>query len=507
MARAGATVHTWGRAKNFRLGRDAGGRDARAPEPVPAFGAGDVAAAACGGGHTAVVDSDGRLRVFGYSQYGQLGLGDRTDICAPTHVVVGDAGTGADVGGAGGGGGGGLKVDAVVCGRYHTMASTEDGRVWTWGGGKNGRLGHGDEKIRLVPRCVEALRGQRAVAIAAGYHNNLVLTAAGDVSSWGWGAHGQLGTGDTADREAPVVIEELSGLRVVRLACGDRHSFAVTADGRVFAWGSNEFGQLGTARRGATLLAPECVTSLAGLVVTGLSSGDRHSAAVTNVGAVYTWGCGIDGQCGHGDYRDVPRPRVVAALAGFTVASVHCGHNFTLAVSDKGEVYAWGNNTYGQLGTGGASKSATPLRVVAPGDAPVALVACAHFHCVMVTGGAGAADPADAAEGGSDAARSGAAAAAAAAGAAALAAEDVDDGDGGAEREGGETRAAGLYEELGAAEARLRSALERYAERTAQCSASAKSQSHELVLADILRLSTSPAASSASSSSSSAYSG
>lgn len=494
MVRADATVHTWGRAKNYRLGRDAGGRDARAPEPVPAFGAADVAAAACGGGHTAVVDADGRLRVFGYSQYGQLGLGDRTDICAPTHVVLGEGEAGAGAG-ADAGGGGGLKVEAVVCGRYHTMAVTEDGRVWTWGGGKNGRLGHGDEKIRLVPRCVEALRGQRAVAIAAGYHNNLVLTAAGDVWSWGWGAHGQLGTGDAADREAPVVIEELSGLRVVRLACGDRHSFAVTADGRVFAWGSNEFGQLGTARRGATLLSPECVTSLAGLVVVGLSSGDRHSAAVTNVGAVYTWGCGVDGQCGHGDYRDVPRPRVVAALAGVTVASVHCGHNFTLAVSDKGEVYAWGNNTYGQLGTGGGAKSAAPLRVAAPGGARVALVACAHFHCVMVTDGVAA----EGARGGG--ARS----------YAELARSAAEDG----EREAavsrgsgvaGDSKAVGLYEEIGAAEERLRAALDRYAEQTAQCSASAKSQSHELVLADILRLSTSPTASSPSSSTSSAYS-
>jgi alpha-tubulin suppressor-like RCC1 family protein len=470
------TVHTWGRAKNFRLGRDAGGRDARSPEPVPAFGAGGVAAAACGGGHTAVVGADGALRVFGYSQYGQLGLGDRTDVCAATRVFVGDDRDGEGAG----------KVVGVCCGRYHTMAVTEDGRVYTWGGGKNGRLGHGDEKIRLVPRRVEALRGQRAVAIAAGYHNNLVLTAAGDVWSWGWGAHGQLGTGDARDREAPVVIEDLSGLRVVWLACGDRHSFAVTADGRVFAWGSNEFGQLGVAARGATLLAPECVIALNGLVVVGLSSGDRHSAAVTNVGAVYTWGCGVDGQCGHGDFRDVPRPRVVAALAGITVASVHCGHNFTIAVSDTGEVYAWGNNTYGQLGNGGSGKSAVPVRIPPPDGGRVALVACAHFHCIMVT------EPKQAAAVGKDGVSGNVAAA-------------VEDGQD--ELEDGEGKGkASRYEEIAAADERLRRSLALHAERTAQCSASAKSQCHELVLADILRLSTSPAATSPSSSTSSAFS-
>lgn len=84
----------------------------------------------------------------------------------------------------------------------------------------------------------------------------------------------------------------------MQLACGDRTSFAVTADGRVLVWGSNEFGQGGAAVPGETMLSPVVVDALAGLVVVAISSGDRHTAAVTNVGAVYTWGCGVEGQLG-----------------------------------------------------------------------------------------------------------------------------------------------------------------------------------------------------------------
>lgn len=441
-----SALHTWGRAKNFRLGRDLGSRDAHAPAPVPAVAGAGIRSASCGGGHTAVVTASGALLVFGYSQYGQLGLGDRSDVCAPTVVEVGEGVTG------------------VACGRYHTMAVGRGGGVYTWGGGKNGRLGHGDEKIRLVPKRVGGISG--AVGVAAGYHNNLVLTAAGDVWSWGWGAHGQLGTGDVEDRNAPVIIEELSGLRVVRLACGDRHSFAVTADGRVYAWGSNEFGQLGVAPRGETVLSPVCVSGLEGLVVVGLSSGDRHSAAVTNVGSVYTWGCGSDGQCGHGDFGDVGRPRVVEGMGGENVASVHCGHNFTLAVTDCGGVWAWGNNTYGQLGNGGEEKSAVPVKVAIPGGTRAGLVACAHFHCVLVT--------------------------------------KCDDD---AKKEVGKVDVDEAVDDITSAEKRLVAVLAKYEKRAAEMATSAKSQSRDLIIADILRLSTSPLGNSNSAASSFSGSG
>ena len=385
MAAADSTVWTWGRAKNYRLGRAFVGTDARVPEKVRGFEGVAVRQAACGGGHTAVVLEDDRLFTFGYSQYGQLGLGDRTDMCDPQQVYLVPPSIDAVpvIVGAEVVTGDPLPVAEVCCGRYHTIARTKCGLVFTWGGGKNGRLGHGDEKIRAQPACVEALLRHKAVAVTAGYHNNLVLTEDDEVWSWGWGAHGQLGLGDTQDRELPTVISELSGQKIVALSCGDRHSFAVTKAGRVYGWGSNEFGQLGCGRKGDTLLSPRVIGGLAGLVVTAISSGDRHSAAVTNTGSVYTWGCGGDGQCGHGAYADAARPKLVEALVGRSVIDVKCGHNFTMVLTSAHEVFAWGNNTYGQLGNNGNGKSATPVQVIIGSSARVASVACAHFHCIL----------------------------------------------------------------------------------------------------------------------------
>lgn len=419
MAAAESTVWTWGRAKNYRLGRAFVGTDARIPEKVSGFEGVAVRQAACGGGHTAVVLEDDRLFVFGYSQYGQLGLGDRNDMCDATQVfLVAPSGVDKSVhpvaphntGGPASavvstsasasiannsssaaakgslqndGRGATLSVAEVACGRYHTIARTQCGLVFTWGGGKNGRLGHGDEKIRAQPTWVERLKDERAMSVTAGYHNNLVLTQRGEVWSWGWGAHGQLGVGDTKDRDVPTVIEELSRERVATLSCGDRHSFAVTDDGKVFGWGSNEFGQLGYGKKRDTILRPTVIEGLQGLKIVGISSGDRHSAAVTNTGAVYTWGCGSDGQCGHGVFSDVVRPKLVERLVGKFIVDVKCGHNFTMIMTSNDEVYTWGNNTYGQLGNNGNGKSEAPVKVIINSTANVSRVSCGHFHCIM----------------------------------------------------------------------------------------------------------------------------
>jgi len=432
-----SVLYTWGRAKNFRLGRRHVNADSRTPERVDgtSLAGHGVLAAACGGGHTCVLLDDHTLRVFGYSQYGQLGVGDRVDLCEPTMPVLraitaftapksdqnalrkpevetegerGTTGIGEETAGEGeqsdqnaAGDDNGAEqgvgeknnlddesncVVDVSCGRYHTIALTSGGHVYSWGGGKNGRLGHGDEKIHTTPQRIESLVQEhvRITAIACGYHSNLALSNHSELYSWGWGAHGQLGHGNTTDCMVPRRIEALRGLTVAAIACGDRHSFAITDEGQLFGWGSNEYNQLGTGKRGEVLASPALIKGLMGLPVKQMSSGDRHTAAVTTLGAVYMWGCGSDGQIGQGDYRDALRPRLVARLAA-RVDRVQCGHNFTLALTDTHELFAWGANVYGQLGNGGSAKSCVPVPVTLPSGAALKGVSCAHFHCVLWT--------------------------------------------------------------------------------------------------------------------------
>ena len=112
---------------------------------------------------------------------------------------------------------------------------TEAGAVLSFGDG--GCLGHGDEEHQLTPKVIEALSGERAVAVAAGNGHSLVLTEAGAVFSFGRCGGGQLGHGDTMNQHLPRLIEALRGDHVVEVAAGYSHSVCRTRDGRAFGWG------------------------------------------------------------------------------------------------------------------------------------------------------------------------------------------------------------------------------------------------------------------------------
>ena len=127
----------------------------------------------------------------------------------------------------------------------HSLAVTEVGRVYSWGGGSAGRLGHGDQEDQGTPKLIEALQEVRVVGVAAGYCHSLAVTEAGRVYSCGHGAFGRLGHGDEEEQHTPKLIEALQEVKVVGVAAGSVHSLASTEAGAVFGWGYGEDECLG----------------------------------------------------------------------------------------------------------------------------------------------------------------------------------------------------------------------------------------------------------------------
>ena len=125
------------------------------------------------------------------------------------------------------------------------MAVTEGGQLWTFGSGWNGRLGHGDEEYRLVPKLVDGLAGVRVCQASADDAHSMAVTEGGQVWTFGDGRHGQLGHGDKETQLVPKVVEGLAGVRVCQVSAGVFHSMAVTEGGQVWTFGHGEDGQLG----------------------------------------------------------------------------------------------------------------------------------------------------------------------------------------------------------------------------------------------------------------------
>ncbi|XP_053573266.1 probable E3 ubiquitin-protein ligase HERC1 isoform X7 [Bombina bombina] len=213
--------------------------------------------------HSAAVTEDGELYTWGEGDFGRLGHGDSNSRNIPT--VVKDI----------------SNVGEVSCGSSHTIALSKDGRtVWSFGGGDNGKLGHGDTNRVYKPKVVEALQGMFTRKVCAGSQSSLALTSTGQVYAWGCGAC--LGCGSSeATALRPKLIEELAATRIVDISIGDSHCLALSHDNEVYAWGNNSMGQCGQGNSTGPITKPKKVSGLDGVAIQQISAGTSHSLAWT----------------------------------------------------------------------------------------------------------------------------------------------------------------------------------------------------------------------------------
>ncbi|XP_055518701.1 probable E3 ubiquitin-protein ligase HERC1 isoform X3 [Leucoraja erinacea] len=223
----------------------------------------DVVCVSAGYRHSAAVTEDGELYTWGEGDFGRLGHGDSNSRNIPTLVK--------DI----------SNVGEVSCGSSHTIALSKDGRTaWSFGGGDNGKLGHGDTNRVYKPKVIEALQGMFIRKVCAGSQSSLALTSTGQVYAWGCGAC--LGCGSSeATALRPKLIEELATTRIVDLSIGDSHCLALSHDNEVYAWGNNSMGQCGQGNSTGPITKPKKVIALDGVACQQISAGTSHSLAWT----------------------------------------------------------------------------------------------------------------------------------------------------------------------------------------------------------------------------------
>ncbi len=128
--------------------------------------------------------------------------------------------------------------------------------LYAWGKGDSGQLGLGDREDRLVPSEVALPIPSKITSLAAGYFHSALTLLPADISeglrvyTWGWGEHGQLGHGGVEDEVLPRAIVALQNVKVAKVSCGGAHTMVITQDFACYAFGNNEFGQLGVATSG-----------------------------------------------------------------------------------------------------------------------------------------------------------------------------------------------------------------------------------------------------------------
>jgi alpha-tubulin suppressor-like RCC1 family protein len=255
------------------------------------------------------------------------------------------------------------EVKAISAGGWHNLALLQNGTVRSWGLDNEGQLGDGTASGNQYQPPAKVVDLERVTAVAAGGRHSLALLE--DRTVWAWGSQDwyQLGNPTYIDRPRPTKVLELQGVRAI--FAGAWHSMALLDDGTVRSWGANNYGQFGTGSvSGNQYQPPQKALELDR--VKAIAAGSHHSLALGEDGTVWAWGYNGYGQLGDGTTTNRSRPVKVLDLKGvkaIAAGRLQDGSHYSLALREDGTVWAWGYNGYGQLGDGTTTNRNMPVKV------------------------------------------------------------------------------------------------------------------------------------------------
>ena len=265
-------LYTWGINNGGKLGTGRGNK--KIPTLVNIKG--NVIQVSCGKMHTGAITAEGELYMSGQNWCGQLGDGSETTKWKP--ILVYDERN--------------ERFTQVSCGRYHTGAITAEGELYMWGGGGAGQLGDNTNTDSLSRTTPINIKGNpKIIQVSCGRDHTGAITESGKLYMWGDNEDGQLGDGTGINKKIPVLIME----DIAQVSCGGSYTAAVTIEGELYMWGQNNRGQLGDGTQDD---ATEPIFIMKNIIQ--VSCGFRHTGAVTVEGELLMWGHNKYGQIGDG---------------------------------------------------------------------------------------------------------------------------------------------------------------------------------------------------------------
>ncbi|WP_298268198.1 hypothetical protein [Geobacter sp.] len=261
--------------------------------------------------------------------------------------------------------------------------------AWIMGNDGSGQLGNGSTTNLATPAVLKlpfSLDGNRSAVSVGGSHTlAFQRQAMANYSTvWAWGSNGagQLGRSPASlgMSSTPVKVGGFSA-PITAVAAGGTHSLALDANGAVWAWGGNTYGQAAFNNLSTVRSVPAMVPNL-GIAASGIAAGGSHSISF-NATQVMAWGRNANGQLGNGSTTDSITPVLVQGLSGVTKIAAGGSHN--LALVGSGQLWAWGYNGFGQLGDATTVDHTAPELIVIPGNLTVIDIGAGSDHSVVVT--------------------------------------------------------------------------------------------------------------------------
>ena len=315
------TVYSFGRNFNGELGLGHY-NPVSLPTPIPTLP--KINQISCGVFFTVCVDYEGFIWSFGSNTFGQLGTGNKTEFNVPQKLE--------DI----------PPVLSVSCGNEHTLIITNDSNLWSCGRNLEGQLCHGDTKDRSKPQQTSFSNISK---ISTGYTHSLFQNNKGEIFACG---KNEDGLGQFNYAFAPSLIHNTPP-NIVHFVCGGKQNSFLDSEGNVFSVGNNRFGSLGLGhKRNQNELNQ--IPNIPPIKV--ISCVGSSCYLIDFEGNLWTFGSNDYGQLGHGDKANKSIPEIINTVKDIQQISYgSCGRHF-LAKNSQNQIFATGNNFYGQLGTG-----------------------------------------------------------------------------------------------------------------------------------------------------------
>jgi len=243
---------------------------------------------------------------------------------------------------------------SVSAGLDYSLGIKSDGSLWSWGRNDWGQLGTGDTTNRNTPTRVG--RWNDWIAVSGGTYHSLGIRANGSLYAWGENEHGKLGTGNTTDQHTPTRVGNENDWTAINALIDT--SLALRSGGRLYGWGFDNFGLLGTGNM-TDQLTPIRVGNENDW--TTVSARWQYSLGIRANGSLYAWGENEHGKLGTGNTTDQHTPTRVGSASDWTAVSASYHHS--LGIRSGGRLYGWGENSLGQIGTGNFIDQHMPIRI------------------------------------------------------------------------------------------------------------------------------------------------
>ena len=283
----------------------------------------------------------------------------------------------------------------ITSGYSHSCTISND-KAYCWGNNNFSQLGDGSTTKSLVPIAVGGvLAGKVIKSISAGSYHTCALDNSGIVYCWGFNIYSQVGNPLDSRMSSPEPIAVggvLAGKVIKSISAGGFHTCALDELGKVYCWGNNINGQIGSGSPTPQIInSPSLVAgSLSSLSVSSVSAGGSHTCAIASK-KVYCWGANVYNQIGSGSTSPsiIPSSNIVTGLSSLNISLVSSGGNHTCALDELGSIYCWGYNYYGQIGSGSLMPTIVlaPTKVLGPlGSLVVGYISTGSFNtCAIVS--------------------------------------------------------------------------------------------------------------------------